>query len=115
MGTENSKPAEAEASGQPLQAPRRIRVMLVDDDPMVVRGIARNMSMMGVKMDIAVRTSAAEALKSLEKELVDVIITDLYMPEIDGAALLEEVRSHYPTVLRFVLSGEAKTQDRRIV
>ena len=110
MGTENSKPAEAEASGQPLGAPRRIRVMLVDDDPMVVRGIARNMSMMGVKMDIIVRSSAAEALKTLEKELVDVIVTDLCMPNTDGTALLSEVHLRYPTVLRFVLSGEAKPE-----
>jgi len=108
MDTQNIKASEAPASGPQLEAKRKIRVMFVDDDPLVVRGIARNMSMMGVKMDIAVRTSAAEALKSLEKELVDVIITDLYMPGIDGTALLEEVRSHYPTVLRFVLSGEAK-------
>ncbi len=87
---------------------RKTRIMFVDDDPMVVRGIARNMSMMGAKMSIKVCTSAAEALATLEKELVDVIITDLYMPEIDGAALLEAVRTRYPTVLRFALSGEAK-------
>jgi len=84
--------------------------MFVDDDPLVVRGLARNMSTMGDKMDISVRTSAADALKALEKELVDVIITDLYMPGIDGTALLNEVRSRYPTVFRFVLSGEAKPE-----
>lgn len=84
--------------------------MFVDDDPLVVRGLARNMSTMGDKMDISVRTSAADALKALEKELVDVIITDLYMPGIDGTALLNEVRSRYPTVFRFVLSGEARPE-----
>ena len=84
--------------------------MFVDDDPMVVRGLARNMSMMGVKMDISVRTSAAEALKTLEKELVDVIITDIGMPETNGVQLLDEVRSHYPTVFRFILSGESKPE-----
>jgi putative nucleotidyltransferase with HDIG domain len=106
MGMQNINPAEAEALGPP----RRIRVMLVDDDPLVMSGIARNMSMMGVKMDITVRTSAAEALKTLEKELVDVIITDLCMPGTDGTALLGEVHLRYPTVLRFVLSGEAKPE-----
>ncbi len=84
--------------------------MFVDDDPLVVRGLARNMSTMAVKMDITVRTSAADALKSLENELVDVLITDLYMPGIDGTALLEEVRNRYPTILRFVLSGEARPE-----
>jgi|GEM_PF-309119 len=107
--TNNTPPASGTLGGQ-LEAKRKIRVMFVDDDPMVVRGIARNMSMMGGKMTITVRTSATEALASLEKELVDVIITDLCMPGIDGSALLEEVRTHYPTVLRFVLSGEAKPE-----
>lgn len=84
--------------------------MFVDDDPLVVRGLARNMSTMGAKMDISVRTSAADALKALEKELVDIIITDLYMPGTDGTALLNEVKSRYPTVIRFVLSGEARPE-----
>jgi len=84
--------------------------MFVDDDPMVVRGLARAISTMGVKMNISVRTSAQEALQALEKEVVDVIVTDLYMPNIDGTALLNEVRSRYPAVLRFVLSGEAKPE-----
>jgi len=111
MDTPNNKPAATgPLPGPQLEVKRKIRIMFVDDDPMVVRGIARNMAMMGTKMDIAVRTSAAEALLSLGKELVDVIITDLYMPGIDGTALLEEVRSRYPTVLRFVLSGEAKPE-----
>ena len=110
MDTENKNSAEAVPLGRPLEAKRKIRIMFVDDDPMVVRGIARNISMMGPKMDIIVRISAVEALKTLEKELVDVIITDLYMPGMDGVAFLEEVRSRYPTILRFILSGEAKPE-----
>jgi putative nucleotidyltransferase with HDIG domain len=110
MDSQNNKPPELGAPNAVLEAKRKIRVMFVDDDPMVVRGIARNMSMMGTKMTITVRTSAAEALASLAKEMVDVIITDLYMPVMDGSVLLEEVRMRYPTVLRFVLSGEAKPE-----
>jgi len=110
MEPQTNEPPKDESQGAKLAPTRKIRIMFVDDDPMVVRGIARNMSMMGVKMDIIVRTSAEEAIKTLEKELADVIITDLYMPGIDGSALLEEVRTRYPTVLRFVLSGEAKPE-----
>ena len=110
MDTQNNKLPDPVVTPGQLEVKRKIRVMFVDDDPMVVRGIARNMSMMGAKMTITVRTSAAEALASLSKELVDVIITDLYMPGIDGSALLDEVRMRYPTILRFVLSGEAKPE-----
>lgn len=109
----DSETTHLTATGSPrplLNLTRKTRIMFVDDDPLVVRGLARNMSTMGAKMDILVRTSAAEALKTLEKELVDVLITDLYMPGIDGTALLNEVRTRYPTVFRFVLSGEAKPE-----
>jgi HD-like signal output (HDOD) protein len=105
----NNSPEEGKHSFA-IDPARKIRIMFVDDDPMVVRGIARNMAMMGTKISIIVRTNAEEALKTLEKELVDVIVTDLLMPEISGMALLEEVRSRYPTVLRFVLSGEARPE-----
>lgn len=86
---------------------RRVRIMFVDDDAMIVHGMAR--ALRG-KADLTLCTSATEALKTLEKIVVDVLITDLCMPEVDGAALLEEVRSRYPTVLRFVLSGEAQPE-----
>lgn len=110
MDTQNIKSNEGGAASRQLEPKRKVRVLFVDDDPMVVRGIARNMSMMGAKMAITVCVSATEALATLEKELVDVIITDICMPVIDGSALLEEVRMRYPSVLRFVLSGEAKPE-----
>lgn len=81
--------------------------MFVDDDPMIVNGIARTLR---GKADLTLCTSAAQALKTLESVVVDVLITDLCMPEINGAALLEEVRSRHPSVLRFVLSGEAEPE-----
>ena len=93
-----------------LDPKRKIRIIFVDDDPMVGRAIARNMSLMGVKMDVSQCTSAAAALQILEREIVDVIVTDLHMPGMDGSALLTAVRERYPTVLRFALSGEAKPE-----
>src|SRR5882724_10914761 len=104
------KPAAKVGSGPPLEPKQKIRVLLVDDDPMIGRGLARNLSLMRVKMDLTVCTSAMEALRILERTFVDVIVTDLYMPGMDGSALLHEVRARYPTILRFVLSGEANPE-----
>jgi DNA-binding NtrC family response regulator len=54
--------------------------------------------------------SAEEALNALAREPHDVIVTDMRMPEMDGASLLDEVSRLYPHVIRIVLSGQA-TQE----
>lgn len=48
-----------------------------------------------------------EALRRLSASHYDVIVTDLRMPEVDGAALLSEAISRSPQTVRIVLSGEA--------
>ncbi len=51
--------------------------------------------------------SAAAALEALEATPYDAIVTDMRMPEMDGAQLLEQVKQRYPDVIRVVLSGQA--------
>ena len=49
--------------------------------------------------------SGHDALEILSTRPVDIIITDLRMPEMDGLALLEKVKAAYPVVLRIILSA----------
>lgn len=69
---------------------RRPRALVVDDDPGV------RYTLVGVLEDLDVEVLAAEngkqALALLEREIVDLVITDLRMPEIDGMQLLAELR-----------------------
>jgi HD-like signal output (HDOD) protein/CheY-like chemotaxis protein len=53
-------------------------------------------------------TSAADALIELDRQPFDVIVTDMRMPEMDGASLLRIVADRHPSVLRLVLSGQAE-------
>ena len=47
-----------------------------------------------------------EALAELEHRPVDVVVTDMRMPGMSGAALLEIVRARHPDTIRIMLSGE---------
>ena len=51
--------------------------------------------------------SGAAALAELEAEPADVIVSDIQMPGMDGAALLARVQERYPATIRLVLSGYA--------
>jgi two-component system, NtrC family, response regulator HupR/HoxA len=50
-------------------------------------------------------TSGIQALEILSQHNVQVIVTDMRMPEMDGLSLLKLVRKQYPNVVRIVLSG----------
>ncbi len=66
------------------------RLLLVDDDPQVLRGFGRVLTAKGYTVVTAKR--GREALKALEGESFDVIISDIAMPDMNGIQLLREVR-----------------------
>jgi len=60
---------------------------------------------MRTKWDMQFADRADKALKLMEDSTFDVIVTDMRMPDMDGAALLECVQIRYPMVVRIILSG----------
>ena len=78
-------------------------VLLVDDEENIIRALQRTLSRIGV--DIVSATSAREALYILENTEVDVVISDMRMPEMNGADFLAEVAQLYPDTLRYILTG----------
>jgi putative nucleotidyltransferase with HDIG domain len=83
------------------------RVLFVDDEPRILRGLKRMLLRQVDSWDMSFATSAAEALELLERERFDVIISDMRMPRMDGARLLGEVQARYPYMVRIILSGNS--------
>jgi HD-like signal output (HDOD) protein len=81
------------------------RILFVDDEPLVLKGLQRTLRKMRNEWGMAFTASGREALDILSKQPVDVIVSDLKMPEMDGMQLLTEVRTQYPHVVRIILSG----------
>ncbi len=88
------------------------RVLFVDDEPHVLRAIANRLRRHRHRWEMVFTTSGAEALVELSRARFDVIVSDLRMPGMDGAELLERARAAHPCVVRIVLSGHA---DQRTV
>ncbi|MFI5109613.1 MAG: HDOD domain-containing protein [Terriglobales bacterium] len=88
----------------------RKRLLFVDDEPLVLQGLRRALHSMREEWETNFVSSGAEALQALSREPYDAVITDMRMPGMDGAQLLEEVKCRHPEVVRVVLSGQSSRE-----
>lgn len=80
-------------------------LLFVDDEPAILSALRRIFRPPGYQVLLA--ASGAEGLSILEKENVQMVISDARMPEMDGATFLKEVYRRWPHVLRIMLTGYA--------
>lgn len=90
---------------------RKHRILFVDDEAGVLRGLKRSLRKMRNDWDMRFACGAQEALSMMEEERADIIVSDMQMPEMDGADLLETVRKSYPHTNRIILSGYTKEES----
>jgi response regulator RpfG family c-di-GMP phosphodiesterase len=88
---------------QVMQQP--LNVLLVDDEPAVLRALGRMMSMDG--HNVLKAEDSTVALELLGREKVDVVVADIDMPGMNGIELVAQVRRLYPAVVRILLTGRA--------
>ena len=86
------------------------RLLFVDDDAMVLAGLRRALHDMRQEWDMHFAPGAYAALQALEKERFDAVITDMRMPSMDGALLLDCIKDRYPQVVRIILSGQSEKE-----
>lgn len=80
-------------------------LLFVDDEPGILSALRRLFRPQGYRIFIA--EGGAAGLEILEKETVDLIISDMRMPEMDGATFLKKVRERWPKIMRILLTGYA--------
>lgn len=83
------------------------RVQFVDDEPRVLDGLRRILHAHRTDWDMSFVGTAAEALTRLAEASVDVVVSDMRMPDMDGAEFLERVRERHPQTVRIALSGHS--------
>lgn len=80
-------------------------LLLVDDEASILSSLRRVFRPGGYQ--ILTAESGAAGLEILEREPVDLVISDMRMPEMDGSQFLEKVRARWPEATRILLTGYA--------
>jgi HD-like signal output (HDOD) protein len=83
-------------------------IIFVDDEVEVLQGIKRMLRSRRKEWKMEFARSGEQALKLLQQERFNVVVTDMRMPLMDGAKLLEKVRKISPHSVRIVLSGHSE-------
>ena len=78
-------------------------LLIVDDEAEIREMLSRHFRLLGYEVDLA--GNGREALEVLAVKRVEIVISDIMMPELDGVALLQEIRSHYPMVRVIMITG----------
>ncbi|MBO0351966.1 response regulator transcription factor [Phormidium pseudopriestleyi FRX01] len=88
------------------------RLLLIDDDPNLILLVKDYLEFRGYEVTTA--ENGREALEILEKEMPEMIICDVMMPEMDGYAFVEQVRKDPRTnwIPVLFLSAKGQSQDR---
>lgn len=88
---------------------KKENILIVDDDIQILELLQRHLHSWSYHTYKAV--SVKEAVQILRDTQIDLLITDLKMPEIDGMELIKFVSEHYPHLPKLVVTGYPSLQD----
>jgi DNA-binding NtrC family response regulator len=83
------------------------RILFIDDEVAVLESLKRALFSMNQEWEMAFANSGAKALELMAEKSFNIVVSDMVMPGMSGAELLDEVSRLYPQTARFILSGHA--------
>src|SRR4030067_2800989 len=81
-----------------------IKILVVDDEAPIREMIKKGLSLMG-GFSVEVAQNGAEAIEKIEKDVFDLVLTDLMMPEMNGLELLKTVKGTRPEVMVILMTA----------
>jgi len=85
------------------------RILVVDDESLTRNSLSEMLYMNGYSVDTA--DDGVQALFRLEQKFADLVITDLKMPNLDGLALLKEIKTKYPDTAVVMITGYGSVES----
>ncbi|MCC6213432.1 MAG: HDOD domain-containing protein [Polyangiaceae bacterium] len=85
-------------------------ILFVDDEEQILGGLRDLLRRQRKRWKMTFALGGAEGIRSLDAGDVDVVVSDMRMPGIDGAAVLRHAHDHHPGTVRIVLSGYSEAE-----
>ena len=79
------------------------RILIVDDELEIRDMLSRHFRMLGCEVETA--GDGKEGLRVLSARRIDVVVSDIMMPVMDGVSMLREIRAHYPMTRVIMITG----------
>jgi PAS domain S-box-containing protein len=112
---QSGQPVAADSEPAPLvdPTPGKARMLVVDDEPEIADLLRELLE--GAGYDVMTAESGAVALALLDEAVFDLVVSDLHMPDMDGAALWREIKARWPALARRMLfvSGDTLSPSVR--
>ncbi len=83
-------------------------ILIVDDEKNIREGLGKALEIEGYKVELA--NDGKEALSIMERTDIDLVVSDLKMPNLSGEELLKEIVRSYPTVPVIILTGHGSIE-----
>ena len=87
----------------------RVNILVVDDELEIREMLSRHFRYRGFEVDTA--QHGEEALQIMTCKKIDIVITDILMPIMDGPTLCGEIRQHYPLTKVIVITGHVSLEN----
>jgi putative nucleotidyltransferase with HDIG domain len=101
----------SEAAVELASPAARTRVLFVDDEAQILEGLQDTLRRWRREWDMTFVIGGALALEELDARPYDVIVSDMRMPGMDGATLLQHVQDRFPSMIRMILSGHSELES----
>ncbi len=85
----------------------RKNILFVDDEKMVLDGLSRMLRPFKKIFNMQFVSSAKDALSLMETQEIDIVVSDVRMPGMDGISLLNEIKKRHPNTMRIILTGQS--------
>jgi len=105
----DTDPVTETADGSLEQVISSATLLFVDDESNILSSLRRLFRPLGYKILLA--PGGEEGLEIMRNSAVDLVISDMRMPEMDGATFLARVAEQWPTTMRILLTGYADMES----
>ena len=89
-----------------------IKSIVVDDNPIICRALIDTIDWNSLNCEVVGEAADGEnAIELLKVEDVDIVITDIKMPKVDGLKLTEYIKKEYPEIKVIIITGYDDLED----